>query len=347
MKYFFLITLLCSLQSAHAKREIIKISNLNITTQKKDGATTGQLSATELDVDFGGNKFKARDGGKILNGSVEIKDNKFKARVSFVTYDTELAPDNPLVTLDQLFVENAQINFDKEEMFFTTKSIKTGTRETSVSAIALQGSCDPKGDASTDIDIVCLNHGDLEAQQAQLKSPTTNILTHNFRAFISPDTIALDSNKLIFSSNNDQTGVERLKANCNNGIKKRFSIDDFIAGCIEQSHIFLDEFSEVKKISKVQLPNKALVDLEDIKYLKFDINNGNFDLRSKIKIFFRLNLKVLGTIEHLVEEHIIKLNIDKASIAGIPAKTLTLMILKLFMEEDSIRIEGDTIYIAL
>lgn len=348
MKYIAAFIIVFALAfNVSAKREIIKISDLNISTQKDSGATKGKISATQLDIDFGGNRFHASNHGEILNGTVEIEEHKFKANVSFITYDTDLSPDNPLITLDQLFVQDAQINFDKHEMFFVAPFVKTGTKDTIAQVKRLKASCDPKGDPSTDIDIVCLNNGNLEAEQASLVNPTTNILTNNFRALISPENITMNASKIVFTSNGGKTQVEKLKANCKNGIKTRFNIDDFIKGCLEQGHIFLDEFSEFKNIAKVQLENKALVDLEDIKYVKLDVNDSDFDIRSRIKVFFHFNLKVLGKMAHLPEEHILKLSIRKASIAGIPAKTLTLMILKLFMEEDSIEIKGDTIFIAL
>mgnify|MGYP001088131381 CR=1 FL=1 len=333
--------------SAHAKREIIKISDLNITTNKENGMTLGKISATDLNVDFGGNEFQAQDNGNLLKGNVEIKDQQFSAKVSFVTYKTNLALDNPLVTLDHLFLKDALINFDRKEMFFEAPYIKTGTEDTTVSAKRLKGSCDPKGDASTDIDIVCLNNGVLESEQAQLINQTMNILTNNTTALISPEAIAIDASKIIFTSNGGKTQVEKLKADCSNGIKTRFNIDDFIEGCLQQAHIFLDDFSEFNEVPKIQLENKALVDLEDIKFIKVNIKDSYFDIRSRIKIFFKLNLKVNGKMEHNQENHILKINVVRASIAGIPAKTLTLMILKLFLEEDSIKIEGDTIYIAL
>lgn len=345
-----LVPVLCLLSIAmptYAKREIIKISNLNITTNKESGTTLGKISASELNIDFGGNEFQAQDGGNLLKGSVEIKEQQFSAKVSFVTYNTTLALDNPLITLDHLYLRDALINFDKEEMFFETPYIKTGTEETTVSAKRLKGSCDPKGDASTDIDIVCLNNGILESEQAQIINPTLNILTNNTRALISPETIAIDASKIIFTSNGGKTQVEKLKADCTNGIKSRFNINDFIQGCLQQAHIFLDEFSEFNETPKILLENKGLVDLEDIKFVKVDVKNKRFDIRSRIKIFFHLNLKVNGIMEHNEENHTLKINVARASIAGIPAKTLTLMILKLFMEEDSIKIEGDTIYIAL
>lgn len=333
--------------SAYTKREIIKISDLNITTNKENGTTLGKISASELNVDFGGNEFQAEDNGKLLKGSVEIKDQQFSAKVSFVTYKTSLALDNPLITLDHLFLKDALINFDKEEMFFDVPYIKTGNEDTTVSSKNLKGSCDPKGDTSTDIDIVCLKNGVLESEQAQLINQSMNILTNNTTALISPETIAIDASKIIFTSNGGKTQVEKLKADCTNGVKTRFDINDFIEGCLQQAHIFLDEFSEFNEVPKINLNNKGLVDLEDIKFVKVDIRNKYFDIRSRIKIFFHLNLKVNGQVVHDEEKHILKISVAKATIAGVPAKTMTLMILKLFLEEDSIKIEGDTIYIAL
>ncbi len=347
-KNFIKICLLLSLVGqTYAKREIVKISNLNIATNKDGGTTLGKLSWTDFNVDFGGNIISANNQGEPLNGSFSINDQKFNAKLSFATYKTELSVDNPLITLDHLHLKDAQVNFDKDEMSFETPSLKIGTNNTTVSAKSLKGSCDPKGDPSTDIDIVCLSNGDLKAQQAQLINDTINILTNSFKAYITPATIAIDASKNVFSSNGADTLVAKLKADCSNGIRTRFNIEDFISGCLKESHIALDGFSQIKEVPKLQLENKELANLQDIKYVKVDINENRFFLLSRIRVLFLVNLKVSGEIEHLPEDEILKLKISKAYIAGIPAKTLTLSILQTFLEEDSIQIKGDTIYIAL
>ena len=342
------ICLLLSLTGqTYAKREIVKISNLNIATNKDGGTTLGKLSWTDFNVDFGGNIISANNQGEPLDGSFRISDQQFDAKLAFATYKTELSVDNPLITLDQLHLKDAQVNFDKDDMSFETPSVKIGTNNTTVSAKALKGSCDPKGDPTTDIDIVCLNNGDLQAEQAQLVNDTINILTNSFKAYITPEAIALDASKNVFSSNGADTLVNKLKADCSNGIRTRFNINDFISGCLEKSHISLDGFSQIKEVPKLQLENKELASLQDIRFVKVDINQKKFFLLSRIRVLFMVNLKVSGELEHLQEEEILKLKISKAYIAGIPAKTLTLSILQTFLEEDSIQIKGDTIYIAI
>lgn len=335
----------------HAARDIFEIDNLSVKTQKTDGFVQGKVEASKLFIKYGGDTFEAGDESETIKAQVEIVDKVFKAKTSFLTYTTLLEADNPLVTLDELFLENARVKLNKSEANFEIPRAKILMDKTSIETESISGSCDPLGDTTTDIDIVCLKNGKIQSPMVHFINDSMNLLTRNLSTTITPDLLSLDSEKTTFTSDGQRTQVNILQVRCKNGIQGRFKEEDFIAGCFSASSYYLDGFSEFKNLKKLKSykssSSKALIDLDDIKNLRINISNHNLDLSAKVKIIFRFKLKVKGIIDYLVEEDVIKLEIKKASIAGIPAKSLTMMILKLFLEEDSIRIDGDTIYIAV
>ncbi|OUS00154.1 hypothetical protein A9Q84_02940 [Halobacteriovorax marinus] len=337
--------------NSFAARDIFEIKNLSVETQKTDGLVQGKLEAQKLYIKYGKDTFEAGGVEGLIEGQVEIIDKVFKAKTSLITYTTQLEADNPLVTLDELLIENANLNLNKDEAFFEIPKIRILMDKTTLETESLRGSCDPKGDTTTDIDIVCLQNGNIHSPSVHFINDSMNLLTRNLNTTITPELISLDSAQTIFTSDGQKTKVNILQVRCKNGITGRFKEEDFIAGCFNQSSFYLDGFSEFKNLKKLKSYNpkntKALVDLKDIKNLRVSINNHNVSVTAKIKILFTFKLKVRGIINYLVEEDILKLEIKKASIAGIPAKSLTMMILKLFLEEDSIRIDGDTIYISV
>ncbi|WP_127717481.1 hypothetical protein [Halobacteriovorax sp. HLS] len=347
--FYILSFIICF--NSYALRDIFQISDLNVHTSKVNKLVQGELKATKLYIEYNGNAFEASNKNEVIDANVTIHENIFKAKASILKYSTKLENDNPLIALDDLKIENAQINFGKEEMSFDIPHVKIKIDQTSVSANEFRGHCDPQGDSSTDIDIVCMKNGEVNSKVVHFINESLNMKAANFSTTISPASIELNSDKAVFTSDGQLTQVNIFKAYCNNGISKRFNQLELLEGCFEKSFIYLDGFSEFKNTKQRVNPHskddKALIDLEDIKNLRVEIENSNVSIRAKIKIIFHFNLKVRGLIEYIVAEDLIKLDIKKATFAGIPAKSLTLMLLKLFLEEDSIRIEGDTIFIAM
>jgi hypothetical protein len=333
-----------------AARDTFIINELNVKTLKTQKIVQGEIKAKNLFVKYNGNEFEARDdSGKLVEANVSIFENVFKANTSFLKYQTTLEDDNPLIALDELTLTNANVNFGKTEMFFELPKASIQLDGTSVAADEITGHCDPKGDTTTDVDIVCLKNGVVTMSKVHFINESIDMLAKGLNTTITPDTLGITSDSTLFTSGGQKTQVNIFKANCRNAIKRRFNQAEMLNGCFQSADFYLDGFSEFKRKQLVSLEDntKALVDLEDIKKLQISIRNHAISLRAKVKIIFNFNLKVRGKINFLEEQKIIKLDIEKASIAGIPAKSLTLMVLKMFLDEDSIKIEGDTIFIAV
>jgi hypothetical protein len=345
-----LLSIFISLNS-YSARDIFQISDLSVSTVKVDKLVQGELEASKLYVKYNGDAFEASKEDSNITATVSILDNIFNAKAAFIKYSTTLEDDNPLIALDELIIKNGQINFGKTEMNFNIPALSLKIDQSIANTINLTGNCDPQGDTSTDVDIVCLKNGNVNMQEMHFQNESLNMQAHGFQTTITPELITTNSNKTIFTSDGQRTQVNIFQARCKNAIKRRFNQLELLEGCFESSNFYLDGFSEFKRlktiIPKSSTTNKALVDLEDIKNLRVNISNNTALIKAKVKVIFNFNLKVRATIDYILEEDTIRLDIKKATIAGIPAKSLTLMLLKLFLEEDSIRIEGDTIYIKM
>ena len=332
-------------------RDIFQISDLSVKTSKVDKLVEGELHASKLYIKYNGDAFEASKEDTKISATVSILDNVFKAKAAFIQYSTKLENDNPLIALDELIINNAQVNFGKEEMSFSIPEIDIKIDQTSVRATNLIGNCDPKGDASTDVDLVCLKNGNVNMEKIHFQNESMNMEAHGLQTTITPELFVTSSDRTVFTSDGQRTQVNVFQASCKNGIDRRFNQLELLEGCFESSKIYLDGFSEFKRLKTI-IPKstthaKGLVDLEDIKNLRIAISNNVANIRAKVKVIFNFNLKLRGRIDYILIQDTIRLDIEKATIAGIPAKSLTLMLLKLFLEEDSIRIDGETIYIKM
>ena len=351
MKRIYLISLLIFLSnSPFAARDTFILKELNVTTVKAQKIVNGDITAKSLSIKYSGNEFKARNSsGDPVEASVSIFDRVFNASSSFLKYSTTLEDDNPLIALDELTLTNGNIHFDKIEMNFSLPYARIKLGQTSLEANSLIGLCDPLGDTTTDVDIVCLKNGHVDIDKIHFINDSIDMLGKGLNVTITPENLNFNSNSTLFISGEQRTRVNTFKVNCKNGIDRRFNRAELLAGCFESANLHLDGFSEYEKSQVLKLSNnsKGLIDLEDIKNLKVDIRNHAVNIHAKIKIFFHFKFKVRSQIHFLEEQGIVKLDIEKATMAGIPAKSLTLMLLKMFLDEDSIKIEDDTIFIAL
>jgi len=337
--YLLTLILLCS--NSWAKREAIIAKNLDISSSKSGDKVTGEISANFLDVDYEEHNFKAYDDDMAMSGTFEIEKQNLKTKVSFIEFSTKLEEDNPLAQLDRLELVDTELKFNRESMLFNSPSLLLQSRGDSVTALNLRGECDPLGDSTTDVDIVCLKNGKLNSSDVHIQNPSINLRMKNLNTTITPSDISLKTNQAEFRSNGEVTIVKDFKLRCKNLIKRRFKEDEVVAGCLKSSNIDLDRFDE-RKVKSIE---KGIVDLEDIRNLRIEIRDSSLVLKSKIKILFKISLRVYGKIHYIPEQKLIRLDITKARFAGIPAKKLTMMIMKLFIEEDSIRIDDDTIFI--
>ncbi len=193
----------------------------------------------------------------------------------------------------------------------------------------------------------CLELSHLSANRVSFKRSALDFTVSKGDVILNDSGLSIMAEKGVFNNGDGNTLVEKIEFNCG-----RLDIDinnpnpfAIMNGCLKRSHLFIERF--INESESYKNLEEGLLDINDFKKFKLEVNDSNFKIKTKVKVVGRVSVKIEGNalLDQASKE--LKLTITRASIAGIPARPLALYIIESFLDNDMIIIDGNTITIKL
>lgn len=194
----------------------------------------------------------------------------------------------------------------------------------------------------------CLTYSSLQGAQVSYKKSALNVTIDKGLIGTDEGGLTVASKYAVFRNADGNTTVDNFNFKCG---KLDIDINNpnpyaITNGCLNSSKLTISHFRNDAKNLELY-SDKGLIDINDFKNLSLNIKNNKFTLKTKVKVIARISIRINGsiTLNELKEEMVI--NISKASIAGISARSLALYIIESFLDGDSIRVQDQKIIIKL
>ena len=194
----------------------------------------------------------------------------------------------------------------------------------------------------------CLTYSSLQGAQVSYKKSALNVTIDKGLIGIDEGGLTVASKYAVFRNADGNTTVDNFNFKCG---KLDIDINNpnpyaITNGCLNSSKLKISHFRNDAKNLELY-SDKGLIDINDFKNLSLNIKNNKFTLKTKVKVITRISIRINGsiTLNELKEEMVI--NITKASIAGISARSLALYIIESFLDGDSIKVKDQNIIIKL
>lgn len=204
----------------------------------------------------------------------------------------------------------------------------------------------------------CLNEADVSISHASFVGDTMDGYFHKSIFNITKTSFKINADGAVFKADNNSTGLTNVGFDC---FKENFDdiqieANRILNGCLKRANFTIDRLKvtekEIRKLLLDEAPEllkdfKGLIDVDDLKKVSLAVKDGEFSLKGKMKIIFRIGLKISGRADYNEKKKLLNVQVKKASIMGITAKKLALMFIKKFISSENIKIEGDNIIVKL
>lgn len=196
--------------------------------------------------------------------------------------------------------------------------------------------------------IGCLKYSRLFGANFTFRDNTINARISHIDLQLDENSLKIHSDFSQFYADQEETIVRGLKLKCHKVNNSESSLNDkiLIKGCLKEMSLSLSQLdSDSKQYLKKE--NKDLIDLSNVKNINFRIIDGNFTLKGKTKLLFRVPLKLKGHVSYDQNAKALDLHVRKAQVLGISATSLSLYLLRKFLSSQSIEIRENKIKIKL
>ncbi len=247
----------------------------------------------------------------------------------------------------ELSIKNDHLNFDATKMWGTYKDSRFSF---------VNGSLDCKKDPTlNELDVERFVNGCLELTSFKggllnWKQAALDVEVDGLTLKIDSGSFNIKSDTVRFKTNEGVTEVQRFNYLC-----EKLDVDTdnsntyiLLNGCLKGSHLSMYRFNSNSKSPKRSLSTgKGIIDINDLKNIDMAVRDGNFSLTAKVKVIARLKVLIKGNIELNELQEKLTIAIDKARIAGLPARSFAMFIIRNFIDEEVIEIDGNKIIVTL
>ncbi len=196
----------------------------------------------------------------------------------------------------------------------------------------------------------CLEETNFRSSVLSLKQPALDVLIEGMKLDIDSGSFKVNADLMKFKTSEGHTDVDNFNYICD---KLDIDINNsntyvLVNGCLKGSHLTVYRFnSHHKSGTRIIKTDKGLIDINDLKNIELTLRERSFELTAKVKIIARLLVRIKGYIELDEQNDEMIIDITKARIAGVPARSFAMFIIKNFIKGDMISVRGNKIIISL
>jgi len=185
----------------------------------------------------------------------------------------------------------------------------------------------------------CLKRSKIIGEKLKYKIPSLNAHINKASLVFDDSNMKLHSDYASFKNGADVTYAAGMSLECDKDpivvdIKNPNAI---LNGCMRSMTFKLERMDNGTQKGKAK----------DIKNFKLAINSGNFKLTGKVKFLFYVSVDVTGTVRHESQRKQIVIDVNKAKVGKISARSFALSIVKKFINVDSVKVVDNSIIIQL
>lgn len=328
----------------------------------KMGVLAGTVEANDVVIDFGTEKFEIENPGqRVIDAEIEWNETNFRLSVKKdgLKFSTPLIEGLGLTGVNSIHLQKAVVELNMKGILMKGNQLAFNHKALTANFTSAHIFCPTYGEFTTEIDEACLKESTANIGVISFEQNALDADFIDARSFIKEDTFRLTAHKARFNDEEDSTDVDDFSLQCHRLTSKALQMDPYslLQGCLKSSAVSIskmdtkDRFKEVVDeiwsdilLKKPELATqKALVDLDNIRDITLNINEGRLFLQARVKMLFRVNVKLRGSVRLDTAKSELLFKIDRATIWGIPTGKLAYRLIEKFGRGDFIEIRGDLI----
>lgn len=333
----------------------------------KPGVLGGTVEANDVSIDFGAERFEIENPGQqVIDAHLEWNETNYRLSVKKdgLMFSTPLVEGLGLSDVQNIRLQTAIVELVPKGITMKGNQLSFQHKELLATLTSANIFCPTYGVFTTEIDQACLKDSTATIGVISFDQKALDADFIDARSFIKENTFKLTAHKARFNDEEETTEVDTFSLQC---LRLRpepigkapLQVDPYslLQGCLKSGRVGISSMDTKDRLKEVVaeiwpemlkkapelLSQKDLIDIDNIHDIDLRFDNGRLNLEARVKLLFRVKVKLKGEVFLDTEKSELQFRINRATIWGIPTGKLAYRLIEKFGRGDFIEIRGDLI----